>query len=121
MSAAVELVRRGSIRPEPDPFYLDVLGGLAARPKRIPSKYLWDARGAELYERICDAPEYYVARAERALLSRHAAEIARTVSGASLVELGAARSSTGRALLDHARVARYVPVEADATALRRIE
>ena len=34
------------------------VGGLTARPKTLPCKLLYDARGSELFELICDLPEY---------------------------------------------------------------
>ncbi|HEX6831824.1 MAG TPA: L-histidine N(alpha)-methyltransferase, partial [Methyloceanibacter sp.] len=38
----------------------EVCAGLAHVPKRVPSKYFYDARGSELFERICEQPEYYL-------------------------------------------------------------
>ena len=66
----------------------DARAGLTARPKQLPPKWCYDARGSELFERITELPEYYPTRTERALLDRSAAEIA-AVSGAdTLAELG---------------------------------
>ena len=36
----------------------EVLSGLRASPRQLPSKYFYDAAGSELFERICDLPEY---------------------------------------------------------------
>ena len=46
----------------------DVLAGLRAEQKYIPSKYFYDARGSKLFERICNLPEYYPTRIELRLL-----------------------------------------------------
>ncbi len=32
------------------------------------SRWIWDARAAELYERIMELPEYYLPEAERSIL-----------------------------------------------------
>ncbi len=68
--------------------------------KELPPKHFYDARGAELFELICDLPEYYPTRAERAILERHAEEIAALTGAAELVELGSGTASKTRVLLD---------------------
>src|SRR6266566_3972484 len=42
----------------------EVRAGLTAKQKRLPSKYFYDARGSELFERITELPEYYQTRTE---------------------------------------------------------
>mgnify|MGYP000097265583 CR=1 FL=1 len=42
-----------------DQFALDVLVGLTAQRKSLPSKYFYDAKGSELFNRITELPEYY--------------------------------------------------------------
>ena len=44
----------------------DVRAGLTARPKNLPPKWFYDARGSELFEEITRLPEYYPTRTERA-------------------------------------------------------
>ena len=46
----------------------DVLDGLTRPFKELPPKHLYDARGSELFDRICELPEYYPTRTERAIL-----------------------------------------------------
>ncbi len=53
----------------------DVLRGLTADQKFIPSKYFYDARGSRLFEKICLLPEYYLTRTELSLLRRKASEL----------------------------------------------
>ena len=48
----------------------DVLDGLTRPFKELPPKHFYDARGAELFDQICELPEYYPTRAERAILER---------------------------------------------------
>src|SRR5436190_23518377 len=66
----------------------DVLDGLTRPFKELPPKHFYDARGAELFDRICDLPEYYPTRAERTILSGCAAQVAQLTDAADLVDLG---------------------------------
>ncbi|MEO8459923.1 MAG: L-histidine N(alpha)-methyltransferase [Dokdonella sp.] len=97
----------------------DVLHGLARRPKRIPSKYFYDARGSELFEAICELPEYYLTRTERAILSEQAAAIAQAVGPRALVvEYGSGSGIKTRMLLDALiDPVAYVPIEISESAL----
>ncbi len=70
----------------------DVRMGFQARPKRIPPKYFYDARGSELFERITRLPEYYLTRAETEILEREAASVLALVRPHELVELGSGSS-----------------------------
>jgi L-histidine N-alpha-methyltransferase len=49
----------------------DVLDGLTRPVKEIPPKHFYDARGSELFEQICELPEYYPTRTELALMREH--------------------------------------------------
>ena len=51
----------------------DVLDGLTRPFKELPPKHFYDARGSELFEQICELPEYYPTRTEREILATHAA------------------------------------------------
>ncbi|MEA2226909.1 MAG: L-histidine Nalpha-methyltransferase, partial [Solirubrobacteraceae bacterium] len=53
----------------------DVLDGLTRPFKELPPKHFYDARGAELFDRICELPEYYPTRTETAILGARAVEI----------------------------------------------
>jgi L-histidine N-alpha-methyltransferase len=93
----------------------DVLDGLTRPFKELPPKHFYDARGAELFDRICELPEYYPTRTERAILDDAAAELAALTGAVELVELGSGTAAKTRVLLDalHAAgtLARYVPVD----------
>lgn len=93
----------------------DVLDGLTRPFKELPPKHFYDARGCELFDAICELPEYYPTRTERALLETHAAEIAAATGAAELVELGSGSASKTRVLLDAMAAAghlrRYVPLD----------
>src|ERR1700735_4399489 len=77
----------------------DVRAGLTGRPKTLPPKYFYDARGSELFDEITRLPEYYLTRAETAILQRHSADIAALSRCESLVELGSGTSAKTRLLL----------------------
>lgn len=82
-------------------FLADVIEGLSRPRKALPGKYLWDAAGSLLFDRICESPDYYLTRRETALLREHAGEIAATVGrGADVVEYGSGASIKVRILLD---------------------
>jgi L-histidine Nalpha-methyltransferase len=74
--------------------------GLTAKPKRMRSRWIWDARGAELYERIMELPEYYLPEAERGLLRRHAGAVSAASRPRTVVELGSGSSVKTPLLLD---------------------
>jgi dimethylhistidine N-methyltransferase len=90
--------------------------GLGAKPRALPCRFFYDAEGSRLFEAICDLPEYYLTRAEREILTRHADEIAaRCPTPLFLAELGSGSSSKTRLLIEaflrHQGRLRYVPVD----------
>jgi L-histidine Nalpha-methyltransferase len=93
----------------------EVRAGLSSVPRFISPKYFYDAVGSRLFDAICELPEYYVTRAERALLERHADAIVGRSGARSLVEIGSGMArKTG--LLARALCARhpspiYVPFD----------
>ncbi len=97
----------------------DIIEGLLASQKVLPSKYLYDAEGSRLFEMICDVPEYYVTRAETALLVSVAPKLSeRLPSRAALVEFGSGASAKTRLLLDALHDVRvYVPIDISESAL----
>jgi dimethylhistidine N-methyltransferase len=97
----------------------DVLHGLQSSPKRLSPIYFYDERGSQLFDEICDLPEYYITRTETGILERQAHEIARCIGeNALLVELGSGASTKTRLLLDELPdLAAYVPVDISRTHL----
>jgi L-histidine N-alpha-methyltransferase len=93
----------------------DVLDGLTRPFKELPPKHFYDARGSALFDRICELPEYYPTRTERAILDACAGAIVRRTGMADLVELGSGTAAKTRVLLDAATEAgtlwRYVPFD----------
>lgn len=93
----------------------DVRRGFLAPSKSIPSTWFYDEKGSLLFEQITELNEYYPTRAERALLERHALEIAQASRAVTLVELGPGSCSKSRILLDAMRdggtLERYVALD----------
>lgn len=96
-------------------FRLDVIQGLSRKPgkRRLPSRYLYDSRGCELFEAICETPEYYPTRTELGIMQRDARSMAEVIGPrCRLVELGSGASIKTQILLDHIQdPAAYVPVD----------
>src|SRR5947209_5867802 len=100
----------------------DVLDGLTRPFKELPHKHFYDARGSELFEQICELPEYYPTRTEKAILTERALEIARVTRAGELVELGSGSAEKARVLLDAMASAgtlrRYIPLDVSETVVR---
>lgn len=100
----------------------DVLDGLTRPFKELPPKHFYDARGAQLFDQICDLPEYYPTRCERRILRERAEQLVELTGAVELVELGSGTASKTRVLLDAMRAAgtleRYVPVDVTESMVR---
>lgn len=100
----------------------DVLDGLTRPFKELPPKHFYDARGAELFDRICELPEYYPTRTERSILQASAAQLADITAAAELVELGSGTAAKTRVLLDALHSAGtlrlYIPVDVTESMVR---
>ncbi|WP_337884071.1 L-histidine N(alpha)-methyltransferase [Fischerella thermalis] len=78
----------------------DVVKGLTQTPKTLPPRYFYDDRGSDLFEQICELPEYYLTRTETKILQSCASEIAAITGACEIVELGSGSSTKTRILLD---------------------
>lgn len=101
-------------------FRADVLAGLSHPQKRLPAKYFYDAAGSQLFDRICELPEYYPTRTELGILRRYAPTMAEWCGpDCLLIELGAGSLTKVRFLLDHLEwPAGFVPVDVSGDHLR---
>lgn len=120
MPRQLDATERFSIVETPvrDDFGEAVREGLARRPRHIPPRFFYDARGSELFERICGLPEYYVTRTELAILRRHAHELS---PPQTVVEFGCGYGAKTRLLFEVFLRARrkmtFVPVDISRSAL----
>lgn len=112
---------RDEQRP-PDNVLLQVVQrGLRSQPKRLPSWLFYDELGSALFEQICEQPEYYLTRAEIALLNQHAGDIAQVLGpDVRLVEYGSGHAIKTRLLLEHlVTPVAWIPIELSTEPLRR--
>ncbi len=78
----------------------DVINGLNKASKFIPARYFYDKKGSQLFEAICQLPEYYPTRTEASILEQYATEIVPQTQANEIVELGSGSSTKTRYLLD---------------------
>jgi dimethylhistidine N-methyltransferase len=99
-------------KPDTLSLYDAVLQGLSKRQKSIPPKFFYDKRGSELFDQICQQPEYYLPTVEQQMLEQYASEIAElTGQGRVLIEPGAGSASKVRLLLDALQPSAFVPMD----------
>jgi len=99
----------------------DVLRGLTRSPKKLPSQYLYDKRGARLFEGICDTQEYYLTRTEIAILEQQLDAIVDHIGPRALVvEPGSGSGIKTQMLLDKLEdPAGYMPIDVSRQQLAR--
>ncbi|MEL6552902.1 MAG: L-histidine N(alpha)-methyltransferase [Cyanobacteria bacterium J06621_11] len=99
----------------------DVIDGLTSKPMSLPPKYFYDEKGSQLFEQICELPEYYPTRTERSILQTAGDAIAQKTGPCEIVELGSGSSTKTRILLDAYQSAglplRYLPIDVSDTML----
>lgn len=108
-------------RPSREEAAFHVARLLLDQPRWLEPWYLYDECGSELFERICELPEYYLTRAEESILTKHAEAIIRRAGVECIVELGAGFSRKTSYLLRAQSSQRqesvYVPVDVSLRAL----
>lgn len=94
-------------------FLTDVIRGLSKPKKTLDCKYLYDERGSELFDQICDTEEYYPTRTELQIMRDNADSIAYQIDeGVMLAEYGSGSSVKTRILLDALnQPVAYVPID----------
>lgn len=107
---AIELL---DLKPDLGDFMSEAITGLQQAQPSLPCKYFYDARGAELFERICELPEYYPTRVEVSILQQWLPQIAKLIgSDTRIVEYGSGAGDKIRMLLDALPSATaYTPID----------
>ncbi len=102
-----------------DEFASEVLQGLEQENKSIPSRFLYDAKGSDLFEEITDVKEYYPTRTEITLLKKYSDEIAAiTDEDVALIEFGSGSSRKTKYVIDALNnLHSYVPIDISDSAL----
>jgi dimethylhistidine N-methyltransferase len=100
----------------------DVIKGLSQQPKTLSPKYFYDQVGSQLFEQICELPEYYLTRTETAILAQAAPEISQITGICELVELGSGSSTKTKLLLSaYEKLShpwQYVPIDVSSEILQ---
>ncbi len=101
MSAGPGSVELIDLHPAPADLAAEAIRGLGSVPKTLPCKLFYDKRGSQLFEAICELPEYYPTRTEIGIMRRNLREIAAAIGPrVQLIELGSGSSSKTQVLLD---------------------
>jgi dimethylhistidine N-methyltransferase len=110
---SVDRVIHYDFKPGLESFLAEVLIGLHKPQKELPSKYFYDERGSQLFERICELKEYYIPRIEASIMQDHIEEMVELIGPHVLViEHGCGNCAKVRFLIDrlHDPVA-FVPID----------
>lgn len=99
--------------PATGSLYEEVLAGLRKTNKELPGTLLYDERGSQLFDRICEQPEYYLTRTELGIMQQYIGEmVALLGEDVALVEYGSGSSLKTTILLDHLpQLACYIPID----------
>jgi L-histidine Nalpha-methyltransferase len=102
----------------------DLRAALLRTPREIPSRFFYDDRGSQLFERITELPEYYQTRTEHGLLAAIADRVAELTGATQLIEIGSGAATKTRVLLDaldrQGDLRLYVPVDVAEGTVRRV-
>jgi len=114
ITPAVEAAAKENFREE-------VLRSLAKSPRELPCKFFYDERGAQLFQQICELPEYYITRTEIEILRLHGAEMAKALGPQiELIGLGTGAGTKTQILLEELQDPRvYVPIDISREQLER--
>jgi len=109
-------------KPGRDSFLAEVLIGLRKPQKELPTKYLYDERGSQLFERICELKEYYLTRTEASIMQAHIEEMVELIGPrALLIEHGCGNCEKVRFLMDHLHdPVAFIPVDISQEQLLRV-
>ncbi len=98
-------------------FERDVKAGLSREPKQLSSKYFYDKRGDEIFQKIMQLEEYYLPKCETEILKTQTSEIAQQIGARRLdvLELGAGDGSKTVVFLENlislSKKVRYIPMD----------
>jgi dimethylhistidine N-methyltransferase len=99
--------------PAKSSFLMETIAGLSRSPRTLPCKFFYDERGAQLFQKICELPEYYITRTELQILRLHSAEMATALGEkVELIGLGTGAGTKTRILLEELHdPAVYIPID----------
>lgn len=106
---------------------LEIVTGLTATQKHLPSKLFYDEKGSDLFKKITEAPEYYLTECEKEILRKNADFILEQMHDRhfNLIELGAGDGSKASLLIKKAMTLpnfqKYIAVDISARSLVELE
>ncbi|MFN1834846.1 L-histidine N(alpha)-methyltransferase [Balneola sp. MJW-20] len=100
----------------------EVLMGMSQEQKSLPSKYFYDKKGSELFDRITDLKEYYPTRTEVQILMENIDSFHEYLGDhIVLIEPGSGSSTKTRILLDRlVGIEAYVPIDISSEYLHKV-
>lgn len=116
MASSAKSLDIGHIDYSEDAFTLDVVAGLAATPKHLSPRYLYDEKGSQLFQQITQLNEYYPTRCELEIMQSYAGKM-RTQIGKGAVrvlELGAGDGQKTKVLIRELLIGgevEYIPID----------
>lgn len=102
----------------------EIIHGLRKKKKRLNSKFFYDDRGSELFEKITALPEYYPTRTEKSIIREVSSDVMNRLDGHEIIELGSGDCSKITLLLngrdgDLYDDLHYLPVDFSPAALEK--
>jgi L-histidine N-alpha-methyltransferase len=110
-------------------FYNEVVEGLSNYPKRLPSKYFYDATGDRLFQQIMHSPDYYPTRCELEIFTTKLPDMVRLMvddgTVFDLIELGPGDCYKSLHLMKELMAAKavfnYTPIDISSDILHYLE
>jgi len=110
-------------------FAEDILKGMTAPLKHLPSKYFYDEKGDKLFQKIMELPEYYLTRTEFHILEKYKAQILQPFIDKkekfNLIELGAGNGYKTKILIkylyDNKVPFNYYPIDISGNVLEELK
>lgn len=101
------------LEPRTSNLLTEVLMGLSKKQKTVSPKFLYDKKGSEIFEKICEVEAYYPTRAESEIYRLYAQEMAQMIGEEALIiEPGSGSAEKVRFLLKELKAPKgYVPIE----------
>lgn len=107
----------------------DILAGLSASPKKLQSKYFYDAAGDRLFQEIMNCPEYYLTNCEMEIFSEQKQELAAILTDQfksfDLIELGAGDATKSihllQQLLQNKVDFTYLPIDISTNVIEQLQ
>ncbi len=118
-----------SEKKQNDTFYADVLAGLTANPRKLQSKYFYDAAGDKLFQEIMNCPEYYLTNCELEIFSEQTSQLVQTLinnfKAFDLIELGAGDATKSSFLLQELLQQKvdftYLPIDISSNVIHQLQ